>query len=115
MADPWTVWDERIKQTGRPSRLAESLTDVEILNLLASEQAGPRPVEKRVLKDELLARLEASRRRAPPEEDRAPQAPAGYTDPASGVVPTHGEPMKGSYGPNATSALPSKDADAKWR
>lgn len=114
MPDPWITWDERVKETGRPSRLAEELTDVEILNLIASERSGPRVVEKRILKDELLARLELSRRRA--AEDQGPeQFREAPTDPGSGVVPAHSEPMRGTYGPGATSSVPSKADESKWR
>lgn len=114
MADPWTTWDERVKATGRPSRLAEELTDVEILNLIASERSGARGLEKRILKDELLARLEMSRRKTAAEDVTSDDF-MPFTDPASSVVPAHSEPMRGSYGPGATSSVPSKSDDAKWR
>jgi hypothetical protein len=57
MVDPWQTWDERLKTTGQPRRVAEDLTDVELLNLLAVERAGNRHVEKEVIKQELFERL----------------------------------------------------------
>lgn len=58
MVDPWDSWDERIKRTGAPHRVAEILTDVELLNLLAQERAGRRGLEKEVIKQELFERLQ---------------------------------------------------------
>ncbi|HWG90787.1 MAG TPA: hypothetical protein VNZ52_08080 [Candidatus Thermoplasmatota archaeon] len=63
MTDPWDVWDERVFQVGRLTRVAEELTDEEIVCLIARESAGRREIEKRVLKDELLGRLHRGSRR----------------------------------------------------
>lgn len=57
MPDPWDTWDQRIKQTGHPHRVAEELSDLELLNLLAVDRAGRRQVEKDLIKQELYERL----------------------------------------------------------
>lgn len=62
MPDLWDDWDRRVKDTGRPTRVAKDLTDAELVRLLAAETTGRRH-ERRVLCDELFARLA----RPPPE------------------------------------------------
>lgn len=64
MFEPWALWDERLLRTGRPSRLAQEMTSAELLTLLAAEGSGAREAEKRIVKDELLARLESRSRHA---------------------------------------------------
>lgn len=61
MVDPWRSWDERLKETGQPQRVAEDLTDAELLNLLACEPSGGRGLEKDVIKQELFDRLQTQR------------------------------------------------------
>lgn len=56
MADLWDQWDRRVRDTGRPSRVANDLTDAELVRMLAAETKG-RAFERRVLCDELFARL----------------------------------------------------------
>lgn len=62
MVDPWDRWDAAVKQVGKPERAAQRLSDAELLRLLAAERRGERDVEKRLVCDELLARLHAARR-----------------------------------------------------
>lgn len=57
MGDLWLSWDERLKDVGQPRRVAEDLTDVQLLNLLSSERDGRRSLEKDVIKQELFDRL----------------------------------------------------------
>lgn len=74
MADLWDQWDRRVRDTGRPSRVASDLTDAELVRLLAAETKG-RAYERRVLCDELFMRLNrlpgggsgSSSQRFPPE------------------------------------------------
>lgn len=61
MVDPWSGWDERVKRTGQPQRVAEDATDAELLNLLACERGGRRGVEKDLIKQELFERLTSTR------------------------------------------------------
>ena len=61
MVDVWRSWDERLKQTGQPRRVAEDLTDVQLLNLLCSERGGRRTLEKDLIKQELFERLASQR------------------------------------------------------
>lgn len=94
MVNVWTVWDERLQASGRPGRVARELTDVELLNLLASEQPD-RGHEKRILKEEAHRRLEhrparhhgGLRPRAAPVEPTAP----GLDAQAFSRLPTHGD------------------------
>lgn len=57
MVDVWRSWDERLKDTGQPHRVAEDLSDAELLNLLSSERGGRRSLEKDLIKQELFERL----------------------------------------------------------
>lgn len=57
MTNPWDRWDARVRQTGSLSRAVEALTNEEILNLLACESGSGYEVDKRVLKQEALLRL----------------------------------------------------------
>lgn len=61
MVDPWLSWDERLKETGQPRRVAEDLTDAQLLNLLACERQGRRGMEKDLIKQELFDRLQTQR------------------------------------------------------
>lgn len=61
MVDPWSAWDEHVKETGQPQRVAADLNDVELLNLLAADRAGRRSLEKDLIKQELFTRLQEAR------------------------------------------------------
>lgn len=61
MVDPWSAWDEHVKETGHPHRVAADLTDAELLNLLACDRAGRRGLEKDFIKQELFSRLQDAR------------------------------------------------------
>lgn len=62
MVDPWDAWDDRLIQRGGPERLAQDLTDEELLNLLASEAGHGRRAQKSILKQEALDRLHRAQR-----------------------------------------------------
>lgn len=70
MADLWDHWDRRVKDSGRPSRVASDLTDAELVRLLATETSG-RAHERRLLCDELFTRLQ----RPPPSSESARRFP----------------------------------------
>ena len=55
--DPWRAWEDEVRQTGRPDRVARELTDEELVNLLAARGADENPIERHVLKQEALERL----------------------------------------------------------
>lgn len=62
VTDPWNVWDERVLACGRPDRVVAELSNPELLALLAEERQGTREVEKRIVRQELLVRLESGHR-----------------------------------------------------
>lgn len=62
MVDAWRAWDEAMRQAPVPEREAARLTDEQLLAMLASEDPGRR-AEKRIVRDELHARLAAARSR----------------------------------------------------
>lgn len=114
MFDPWAAWDDRVKTTGRPSRVAQQLTDPDLLNLLAAERSGRRDAEKRILKDELLARLGSARALSGAEaahHETDPDAPQ-LSDPATS---SHQIVMRDSMGPQGHSILPGKPEPHEWR
>lgn len=76
MPDPWDDWDTRVRSCGREQRVAQDLSDAELLNLLSSERAADRDIEKHILKDEALARMQRSRS-TPPVESPPRDAPGG--------------------------------------
>lgn len=56
MVNPWRTWDEEVKKTGRPSRVAQELPNPLIVALLRADDED-RALEKRLLGDEILRRL----------------------------------------------------------
>lgn len=92
MPDPWNRWDEELKRGEQPTRLAQVLSDTEILVLLSVDKGGRRDMEKRILRDECLARLTRAQSRRATMEDHA-----------------HGEPAEGATYPPASRTLPSFD------
>lgn len=91
MPDPWSRWDEELKR-GEPAwRLAQTLTDVEILVLLSSERGGRRDHEKRMLRDEACQRMQRAQ---------------GRNDRVEPAAMEHAEPVDQTYGPDVGSRLP---------
>lgn len=81
MPDPWSLWERELKRSGRPDRVVETLTDEELLALLASERDGRRDLEKRLVRDELHGRLAEGRAERGEETQRHPQGPLGPPGP----------------------------------
>lgn len=93
MPDPWVEWDERVKRTGRPSRVCEDLNDLELLILL-SDDNPERAWEKQLIRQEAYRRMghpdaappEGVAMDAPRREADARERMAGMTGPSP-----HGE------------------------
>lgn len=56
MPDVWAVWEQRVRRAGRPNLAATELSDLELINLLCSEDPDRRR-EKQILKDEAYRRM----------------------------------------------------------
>lgn len=88
MPDPWSLWDEKVKRTGRPVRVVEELNDVELLVLLSD--ANPRRArEKQLLRQEAYRRM-------------------GHKEAVPPGLLAQGEPDRDAYAPGAFSGLPSR-------
>lgn len=93
MPNEWARWDAAVKATGRPTRAAQELNDLEILILLSDEDPH-RDVEKRILREEAYRRMgheeraaaqprtaEPTRRSPPPGELSQLPKPGEVVDP----------------------------------
>lgn len=68
MVDPWDVWDKAMKRSAAPEREAAEMTDAQLVALLASDRERRR-VERRIIANELYARLTSGRVRRAEESD----------------------------------------------
>lgn len=62
MTDPWNMWDNRVHSCGRPDRVASEMAHAELLALLGDDRHGRRDLEKQIIRQELLTRLESGHR-----------------------------------------------------
>lgn len=87
MPDPWALWDEKVKRSGFPTRVAEELNDLELLILLSDDNPR-RPIEKQILRQECYRRMGHPEALPPHKLAQAP-------------------PEADTYRPGAFSELPS--------
>ena len=63
MPDLWDQWERELQTSGRPDRLAQELSDEELVNLLAAAPTQNEPPNvARALKQEALRRLHRAHR-----------------------------------------------------
>jgi len=67
--DLWDQWERQLQATGRPDRLAQELSDEELVNLLAAKPDSNAPRAALALKQEALRRLHRV-----PRADRRPSS-----------------------------------------
>lgn len=92
MRDPWTTWDERLARCGALEATAGLMTDAELLALLDDEHGrstADHLIARRIIRDELMSRLNAARRA------RLEDAALAHADPVDSVY----DPLVGSATP----------------